>query len=125
MKRELDSIASTLQILDSICSQPQAQHPASTRLKQRIEACRVELGSIDSIPASFQSLNLQHGPSNSAQNVDARLFKKLRETQEHLAYPLRDGPEVEKLASRLRNLRKSLQTSLQEVTLLVFPPNQA
>ncbi|KAK6836182.1 hypothetical protein PG987_006677 [Apiospora arundinis] len=88
VKRELDSITSTLQRLDSICSQPQAQHPASTRLRQSIEACRIELDNFGNTPACIQSLNPQQGPSNSAQNVDARLFKKLRETQEHLAYPL-------------------------------------
>ncbi|KAK6858021.1 hypothetical protein PG995_005720 [Apiospora arundinis] len=116
VKRELDSITSTLQRLDSICSQPQAQHPASTRLRQSIEACRIELDNFGNIPACIQSPNPRQGPSNSAQNVDARLFKKLRETQENLAYPLRHAPKVQKLASRLRNLRQSLQTSLQEVT---------
>ncbi|KAK8859911.1 hypothetical protein PGQ11_010645 [Apiospora arundinis] len=117
VKRELDSITSTLQRLDSICSQTQAQHPASTILRQSIEACRIELDNLGNIPACIQSLNPQQGPSSSTQNVDARLFKKLMETQEHLAYPLRHAAKVQKLASQLRNLRESLQTSLQEVTI--------
>lgn len=112
VERNLTGIKLILAELESVCSQTQAQQPASGKLKRCIEACTAELAYFDDLSSIIQG---------GTGNPDAKLRQRLRGKHQQLVYSLKHRPRVERLESRIRKLHGSLQTSLQAVVLLVSP----